>query len=130
LPRIKQHGSRFFWPVGFQPLQFNLEDAVIETRLDLVRIDPEGQLDGARERAVSALATLPVAVFRLPLALQSQYIVPQVEGYVIAGHTGSSAVTTTLLSPSQILIGGKSRDVAKPTPKTTGSFHSACAAAH
>jgi hypothetical protein len=35
----------FLWSIHFQPLQLDLQDAVIETRLDLVRIDPVRQLD-------------------------------------------------------------------------------------
>jgi hypothetical protein len=34
-----------FWPVRFQPLQLYFQDAVVETRLYLVCINPEGELD-------------------------------------------------------------------------------------
>src|SRR5438445_4999248 len=64
----------------------------------------------------------------LPLALEHQHVLLQADSDVIAGYTpGSSAVVTTLLSPSQMLIGGKSRAVVAPKPDN-GSSRSAFAA--
>src|SRR5271165_4319960 len=59
-------------------------------RLDFICIDPERQLDRARESAIGALATLPVDVvflhIWLPLALQRQHVLLQADGYIIAGY--------------------------------------------
>src|SRR2546423_15682300 len=81
----------FLRPIRFQPLQFDFQDAVVETRLDLVGIDAERQLDRTREGAVRTLAALPVDVlllrFRLALACQSKHILLQAEIYVFAGNT-------------------------------------------
>src|SRR6478672_6626313 len=89
--------------------------------LDFICIDPERQLDRARESAIGALATLPVDVvflhLWLPLALQRQHVLLQADGYIIAGLPGNSAVTTTLFSPSQMFIGGKSRAVVALYPE-------------
>jgi hypothetical protein len=105
-------------------LKLDFQDAVVVTRLYFFRIDPERQRDDPRKSAVSALATLPVDVPLLcrPMrALQGQNIFLQVDCDVVPGYPASSPVTTTLFSPSQMLIGGKSRVVGQ-TPKTPGSF--------
>src|SRR6266446_6358349 len=52
-------------PIRFQPFQLDLQNPVIETRLDLVGIDTERELDRARDAAVGTLATLPVYVLLL-----------------------------------------------------------------
>jgi hypothetical protein len=49
-------------PIRFQPLQFDFQDAVVETRLDLVGIDTERQLDRTRESTVRTLTALPIDV--------------------------------------------------------------------
>src|ERR1700746_1192537 len=81
----------FLRPVSFQPFEFDFEDPIVETRLDFVRIDPEGQLDDARKTAIGAFATLPVeallSLLWLALAFKCQHVVLQIESYVIAGHT-------------------------------------------
>src|SRR5215469_12000123 len=61
----------FLWPICFEPLQLDLENAVVEARLNLVRIDAKRQLNGARERAIGALAPLPadIRLVRLRFAL-------------------------------------------------------------
>ena len=100
-------------PVGFQPLQLDFQDAVVEARLDLVGIDPERQLDRTREGAVGALATLPIGVLLLGFGRLAPSRVSTSSCRLIVTSfrvtPGSSLVTTTLLSPSQMLIGGKSR---------------------
>src|SRR6516162_221782 len=81
----------FFRTVCFEPLQLDLQYPVCEARLDLIGIDPEGQLDGAGESAVSPLATLPVDVFlpglRFALAAERQDVLLQVEIDVIGCYT-------------------------------------------
>src|SRR6516162_2622429 len=117
----------FFRTVCFEPLQLDLQYPVIEARLDLIGIDPKGQLDGAGESAVSPLATLTVScrVFgsRLPPSIRTSSCRLRLTSS--AGTPASSAVTTTLFSPSQMLIGGKSRAVAVLNPENT-RFISLC----
>jgi hypothetical protein len=78
-------------PIGFQPLQFDFQDPVVETSLDLVGIDTKRQLDRARETAVSTLAALPADVLllglRFALARERKHILLKAEIYVIAGNT-------------------------------------------
>jgi hypothetical protein len=76
-------------PVCFQPLKFDFQDAIVETGLDLIRIDSERQLDRARKRAVSALATLPIDILLLrgtPRSLQGQHVFLQVDRHVVPRH--------------------------------------------
>lgn len=54
-------------PIRFPPFQLDLQDPVVEARPDLVRIDPERQLDRPRESAVGALATVPLDILLLQL---------------------------------------------------------------
>ena len=78
-------------PIRFQPLQFDFQDAVTETSLDLVGIDTERQLDGTRESAVRTLAALPIDVLLLhlwfALARERKHILFKAEIYIIAGYT-------------------------------------------
>src|SRR5215471_11600855 len=53
--------------VRFQSFKLDLQYPIIDACLDLVSIDPEGQLDNTRESTVSALPALPVHVFLLGL---------------------------------------------------------------
>src|SRR6516164_1038580 len=76
-------------PVRFQPLQFDFQDAIVETGLHLVRINPERQLDRTRKRAVSALATLPTGLLLLGRAsrsLQGQHVFLQADRDIVPGH--------------------------------------------
>src|SRR5438552_7090605 len=72
-------------PIRFQPLQFDFQDAVVETSLDLVRIDTERQLHGARETAVRTLAALPIDILllrlRFALAREGKHILLKTEVY-------------------------------------------------
>src|SRR6516225_6391701 len=75
--------------VRFQPLQFDFQDAIVETGLHLVRVNPERQLDRPRKRAVSALATLPTGLLllgRASCSLQSQHVFLQADRDVVRHH--------------------------------------------
>src|SRR5258706_5579237 len=78
-------------PIRFQPLRFDFQDAVVETRLDLLGIDTERQLDRTRESTVGTLAALPADVLllrlRFALAREREHILLKAEIYVIAGDT-------------------------------------------
>src|SRR5579875_1717660 len=77
----------FFRPIFGRALQFDFENAVVETGLDVVGINPEGELDRAREAAIAALAAMPSHLPFLPraaLALQSEDILEQADRYVVA----------------------------------------------
>jgi hypothetical protein len=116
-------------PIRFQPLQFDFQDAVGETRLDLVGIDPERELDRARESAVGTLAALPINVLllrlRFALAREREDILLELRFTSSLVTPGNSAVRTTLFSPSQMLIGGKSRAAVALNPEKT-RFISPC----
>src|SRR6516162_11640435 len=91
LPRLMSRSTdlNLLRPVCFQPLKFDFQDAIVETGLDLIRIDPERQLDRARKRTVSALATLPIDILLLcgtPRSLQGQHVFLQVDRDVVPRH--------------------------------------------
>src|SRR5437588_12883282 len=93
LPRLTSRAADFdlLRSIRFKPLHLDFQDTVVETRLDLVGINPERQLDGAREGAVSTLATLPIAVLLLqwtPGAFEGQHIFLQVERDIVSSYAG------------------------------------------
>src|ERR1700752_194175 len=92
-PRLKSRSTDLdlLWPVCFQTMQFDFQDAIVETSLDLVGIDPEWQLNCARKRAVSALASLPIGILLLLGAscpLQGQHVFLQADRDIVARHAG------------------------------------------
>jgi hypothetical protein len=88
--KVSRRGFGFLRPACLQPLKLDFQDPVVEVRLDFVGVDPERQLDGTREAAVSALVSLPIAALLLlgtPCPVQSQHVLLQVDRDVARGHT-------------------------------------------
>src|ERR1700761_8247125 len=79
----------FLGPIGFQPLEFDLENAIRVAGLDFLRVDAERQLNSPCKAAIGPLPAMPfdilLAKLGLPRAFQGQNLVLKADIDILAG---------------------------------------------